>query len=66
MINGRAVLAKSVTPARIEQNRHLIALDEDDQKMLAKIAEKGIKRYVYPEFGVNFGFPDKNEGIVLV
>ena len=22
-------------------------------------------RYVYPAFGVNFGFPDKNEGIKI-
>lgn len=65
MANGRSVLAKSVTPARIEQNRHIIPLDKDDLKALDKISENGVKRYVYPEFGVNFGFPDRNEGIIM-
>ena len=64
-MSGRSVLAKSVSPARIEQNRHLILLDEADLSTLAKIAEPGVKRYVYPAFGVNFGFPDKPEGIMM-
>lgn len=25
----------------------------------------GIKRYVYPPFGVNIGFPDKTDGVDL-
>ena len=27
--------------------------------------ENEVKRFVYPEFGVNFGFPDKDTGMVL-
>ncbi|KAI9820800.1 MAG: H/ACA snoRNP pseudouridylase subunit [Pycnora praestabilis] len=55
-----SVLAKSVTPKRIESNRNIIKLDADDMKNLEKIhKEKGMKRFVYPEFGVDFGFPDK-------
>jgi hypothetical protein len=34
-------------------------------KALGKISENSVKRYVYPEFGVNFGFPDRNEGIIM-
>jgi glycerol 2-dehydrogenase (NADP+) len=63
---GSSVLAKSVNPVRIEANQKLIKLDEEDLKTLATIAVAEPKRYVYPEFGVNFGFPDKDTGIVLV
>jgi glycerol 2-dehydrogenase (NADP+) len=56
---GSSVLAKSTTPWRIEANRKLIELDDDDMGVLNKIHEKGLHRYVYPEFGVNLGFPDK-------
>jgi glycerol 2-dehydrogenase (NADP+) len=59
------VLAKSVTPARIEQNRTVIQLDEQDLSTLNKISQSAPKRYVYPEFGVNFGFPDKQHGIMV-
>lgn len=43
----------------------LINLDETDMKSLtdySKDLEKSGKlvRYVYPEFGVDFGFPDKS------
>ena len=39
-------------------------LDADDMKILNDysddLASKGeLKRYVYPPFGINFGFPDK-------
>jgi glycerol 2-dehydrogenase (NADP+) len=63
---GSSVLAKSVSPVRIEMNRTLIKLDDEDLAELAKVAETDPKRFVYPEFGVNFGFPDKNTGIVMV
>lgn len=54
------MLAKSVIPSRIEENKNIIQLDSDDMKALEAISkEKGLKRFVYPEFGVNFGFPDK-------
>ncbi|KAJ5571060.1 Aldo/keto reductase subgroup [Penicillium sp. DV-2018c] len=62
---GSSVLAKSVTPARIEANRaDLIKLDDEDMDTLRKYsdglqAEGKLQRYVYPPFGVNFGFPDK-------
>ncbi|KAE9988007.1 hypothetical protein EG328_000951 [Venturia inaequalis] len=60
MARGSSVLAKSVTPSRIEENKNLIALDAEDMAALADISKtKGLKRFVYPEFGVNMGFPDK-------
>ncbi|QUC21662.1 uncharacterized protein UV8b_05905 [Ustilaginoidea virens] len=61
---GNTVLAKSVTPARIKANLEIVQLDADELKSLNdysdELAKKGeLKRYVYPPFGVDFGFPDK-------
>ncbi|KAK3331142.1 NADP-dependent oxidoreductase domain-containing protein [Apodospora peruviana] len=62
---GSTVLAKSVTPDRIKENLHsLIDLDDEDMKLLNGysdnlVKEGKVKRYVYPPFGVQFGFPDK-------
>lgn len=62
---GSSVLAKSVTPARIEANRaDLIKLDDEDMATLRKYsdglqAEGKLQRLVFPPFGVSFGFPDK-------
>jgi hypothetical protein len=49
----------------------LIDLDTEDMKTLNDYAEGleksgKVVRYVYPAFGVNFGFKDQNEGMVLV
>lgn len=65
MSRGSTVLAKSVTPARIKANLEIVALDEDDLKLLNDYSDdltsKGeLKRYVYPPFGIDFGFPDKS------
>ncbi|KAE8158764.1 NADP-dependent oxidoreductase domain-containing protein [Aspergillus tamarii] len=62
---GSSVLAKSVTPSRIEANRQLVQLDEKDMATIAKYtndlaARNAFHRYVYPPFGVDFGFPDKS------
>lgn len=58
---GSVVLAKSVTPSRIEQNLELVTLDAEDMKQLESVHKNtGVKRYVYPAFGVDFGFPDKS------
>ncbi|KAH6607141.1 d-galacturonic acid reductase [Trichoderma cornu-damae] len=62
---GSTVLAKSVTPARIKANLEIIGLDDEDTKLLNDysddLATKGkLKRYVYPPFGIDFGFPDKS------
>jgi glycerol 2-dehydrogenase (NADP+) len=55
------VLAKSVTPSRIDENKKLIDLSAEDMQLLEGIhKKKGLTRYVYPEFGVKFGFPDKD------
>lgn len=62
---GLSVLAKSVTPSRIEANLVLTKLNASDMEKLAVIAKELPQRYVYPEFGVNFGFPDKNTGIII-
>ncbi|KAK5148879.1 NADP-dependent oxidoreductase domain-containing protein [Cryomyces antarcticus] len=57
---GNSVLAKSVTPSRIEENRNIIELDSSDMKALEKISkDKGMTRFIYPAFGVNLGFSDK-------
>lgn len=61
-----SVLAKSVTPSRIDENRKLIGLDDSDMEKLNSIPKKhGLTRFVYPPFGVNAGFPDKPDGIDL-
>jgi glycerol 2-dehydrogenase (NADP+) len=62
---GRSVLGKSVRPHRILQNSHLVKLDAADLKEITFFIEsiqkkKGFIRYVYPAFGVDFGFPDKS------
>jgi len=60
-----SVLAKSVTPSRIDENRKLISLDDEDMQKLESIHKNGITRFVYPPFGVDCGFPDKTDGIDL-
>jgi len=63
---GSSVLAKSVTPSRIEGNKTIVKLDSSDMEALENFSkENGVNRFVYPEFGVNFGFPDKDTGMVL-
>ncbi|KAF7343450.1 Reductase-like protein [Mycena venus] len=62
---GNTVLAKSVTPDRIKTNMLLIDLDAEDQKALKDYSdsltkEGKLQRYVYPPFGIDFGFPDKS------
>lgn len=47
------MLAKSVTPHRIEENLKFVKLDSSDLASLAEISKsKGLTRYVYPAFGV--------------
>ena len=58
---GNSVIPKSVTPSRIEENLKTVALDATDLEELAAISKNGVKRYIYPPFGVNLGFPDKQE-----
>jgi diketogulonate reductase-like aldo/keto reductase len=62
---GSTVLAKSVTPQRIKENLNLIKLDDEDMKLLNDYSNDLVKngkvqRFVYPPFGVDFGFPDKS------
>lgn len=57
---GSSVLAKSVTPSRIEENKKIVQLDASDMQALESVSKKGLVRYVYPAFGVDFGFPDKS------
>ena len=54
-----------MTPSRIDENRKLIKLDDEDLKTLEAVSKDGIKRFVYPPFGVNLGFSDKTEGVDL-
>ena len=61
---GTVVLPKSVTPSRIEENLKTIDLNASQLSELEAIHKKnGITRFVYPPFGINFGFPDKQSGI---
>lgn len=60
-----SVIPKSVTPARIDENKKLISLDDEDMEKLAALTKDGVKRLVYPPFGINLGFPDKTEGVDL-
>ncbi|KAI0376954.1 Aldo/keto reductase [Hypomontagnella monticulosa] len=64
---GSTVLAKSVTESRIKANKEIVDLDADDMKILndysdTLVKEGKIQRFVYPPFGINFGFPDKLTG----
>ncbi|KAF2005063.1 Aldo/keto reductase [Amniculicola lignicola CBS 123094] len=66
LARNSSVLAKSVNPARIDENRKLITLDEKEMADLEAIHKtQGVTRFVYPPFGVNAGFPDKPDGIDL-
>lgn len=62
---GRSVLAKSVNPDRIKANKEIITLDDEDLSQIRSYSEElerdgKLVRYVYPPFGVDFGFPDKS------
>ncbi|KAJ8124594.1 hypothetical protein O1611_g9045 [Lasiodiplodia mahajangana] len=64
---GSTVLAKSVTESRIKANLEIADLDAEDMKILndysdALTREGKLERYVYPPFGIKFGFPDKPDG----
>ena len=59
------MIAKSVTPSRIESNLKITKLDDEDVKALDGYAEElektgKVQRFVYPPFGIDFGFPDKS------
>ncbi len=65
MARGTTVLAKSVTESRIKANMEIVKLDDDDMKLLNDYSDDltkkgGLTRYVYPPFGIEFGFPDKS------
>jgi diketogulonate reductase-like aldo/keto reductase len=67
---GSSVLAKSVNTDRIKANMDIVKLDESDMKILndytAELTKEGkLTRYVYPAFGVDFGFPDKPGGLIF-
>jgi len=53
------VLAKSITPSRIEENMKVVKLDAKQMSALGAVSKNGFTRFVYPPFGINFGFPDK-------
>lgn len=59
---GVVALPKSVTPSRIEDNFNVVKLSPEQLSALDNISKSGTQRIVYPEFGVNFGFPDKDYG----
>lgn len=54
------MLAKSLTPLRIEANRQFTELDDEDMLALAEMSNTGpLKRHVDPNWGVDLGFLDK-------
>lgn len=56
---GRVVLPKSVTPARIKTNAEWVKIDSADLATLDKLSEVyGLKRVVKPDWGVDLKFPD--------
>ncbi len=62
---GSSVLAKSVNPERIKANMDIVKLNEADVKILNDYSDEltksgKLQRFVYPAFGVDFGFPDKS------
>lgn len=59
---GVVALPKSVTPSRIEENLKIVKLSPQQLSALEEISKTESQRIVYPEFGVNFGFPDKDYG----
>lgn len=56
---GSCVLAKSVTLSRIEENTKTVKLDDKAMAALTDISKEGVTRFVYPPWGFDFGFPDK-------
>lgn len=67
---GSTVLAKSVTEERIKENLKLVDLTAEDSRLLDEYSEKlgregKHERFVYPPFGINFGFPDQPQGVVV-
>ncbi|KAL9086835.1 MAG: hypothetical protein Q9159_003923 [Coniocarpon cinnabarinum] len=55
---GISVIPKSVTPSRIKENTASTTLSQDDVAAISNIhKQQGYKRYVYPAFGVDLGFP---------
>ncbi|KAL1896344.1 H/ACA snoRNP pseudouridylase subunit [Sporothrix stenoceras] len=64
LARGSTVLAKSVNNARIESNKTIVDLDDEDKAKIdaysAQLTKEGkLQRFVYPPFGIAFGFPDK-------
>lgn len=59
---GIVVLPKSVTPSRIEENLKVVELSSEQLSALQDISKTETQRILYPEFGVNMGFPDKDFG----
>ncbi|KIY04146.1 uncharacterized protein Z520_00838 [Fonsecaea multimorphosa CBS 102226] len=58
---GLSVLAKSLTLSRIEENMKAVKLTKDQMDELDALSSACVKRFVYPDFGVDFGFPDKSQ-----
>ena len=49
------MLAKSVNPSRIDDNRRIVPLEVADLEALEDIHKRrGLTRFVYPEFGVSY------------
>lgn len=50
-----------MTNSRIEENAKIVKLDSSEVAALDNVHKvRGMTRFVYPAFGVDFGFPDKS------
>jgi len=38
----------------------IVKLDASDMQSLDALSKDGVTRFLYPAFGVDFGFPDKS------
>ena len=64
MSRGITTIPKSVTPERITTNARVVQLDNDDLASLKEYSDglerdNNVKRFVYPSFKVDLGFPDR-------
>lgn len=53
-----------MTPCRIKANLDIVPLDSKDMAKLEAYSDEltrtgKLERFVYPPFGINLGFPDK-------
>ena len=51
-----SLVEKFMTPAAFEENFKIVKLSSEQVAALDEVSKSGLTRFVYPEFGINFGF----------